>query len=64
MTAHDAELSSVTTALEDLLRRVTVIAEQLSGTPDDAVALELFEAERALREAVRRLGRVRGPEHD
>lgn len=53
-----AELSSLATALDDLSRRVTDIAEGLTGTDADSTAVELFEVERALGEAQRRLGRV------
>jgi hypothetical protein len=53
--APDAQLSSIATALDDLVRRVTEIAEQSTGTEDDSLATELFEVERALGEARRRL---------
>jgi hypothetical protein len=54
-----AELSSLTTVLDELVGRVTAIAEPLSGTDDEALASDLFEVERSLREAVRRLARAR-----
>jgi hypothetical protein len=53
-----AELSSVATALDELTRRVTGIAEGLSGTDRDDVAMTLFEVERSLATAQRRLGQV------
>jgi hypothetical protein len=53
-----AELSSLATALDDLTRRVATIADQLDGTERDQVAAELFEVERSLRAAQRRLARV------
>lgn len=59
-----AELSSVSTALDDLARRLTAIAEAAAGRGDEALAGELYEVERALGGAQRRLGRVvegRGP---
>ena len=46
------------TALDDIRRRVTAIAESASGTDLDWVASNLFEVERALGEASRRLGTV------
>ena len=53
-----AELSSISTALDDLRHRVTAIAEGASGTDLDWLATNLFEVERSLGEASRRLGRV------
>jgi hypothetical protein len=52
------ELSSIATALAELTRQVTAIAEQLERTERDDLAKELFEAERALLGAGRRLARV------
>lgn len=52
------QLSSVSTALDELTERVTDIAESLSGTERDDVATTLFEVERALRSAGRQLNRV------
>jgi len=46
------------TALAELTRQVTAIAEQLEQTRRDDLAKELFEAERALLGAGRRLARV------
>jgi hypothetical protein len=54
-----AELSSLNTALEDIVRRVVAIAEPIAGTVDDALASDLFEVERSLQEANRRLTRAR-----
>lgn len=45
----------MTTALEELARRVTVIAEDLSNTQADWVAQDLFAVERSLGAARRRL---------
>lgn len=42
-------------SLEDVVRRVIAMAEQSTGTSDDWVAQELFEVERSVAEAVRRL---------
>ena len=49
------ELSSVATALEDLSKRVTAIAEGLAHTDADWVAQDLFAVERSLLAAYRRL---------
>jgi len=53
-----AELSSVSTSLEELVGRITRIAESLSGDDRDVVGPDLFEVERALRGARRRLARI------
>ncbi len=60
------ELSSMTATLEDLARRVTTMAEQSASSHNDSVGAggsravsvsqELFEVERSLTEAIRRLG--------
>ena len=50
-----AELSSVATALDDLVGRLTAIAEGAADGPDDPLAGELFEIERTLTQAQRRL---------
>jgi hypothetical protein len=52
------QLSSVATALTELTRRVTELAEELAGSGRDDLASELFEAERALLTAGRRLSKV------
>ena len=52
-----AELSSITTALDDLARRVTSLAERSAGTELDWLTTDLYEGERALGEARRRLNR-------
>ncbi len=53
-----AALSSVTTVLGDLTERVTAMAESYAGTPREDVASDLYEVERALRTAARRLDRL------
>ena len=53
-----AELSSLSTALEELTRRVTAIAEAYAAAKRDDLAGELFQAERALASAQRSLARV------
>lgn len=52
------QLSSVATALAEMTRRVTEIAESLAGAGRDDLAGELFEVERSLLAAGRRLGKV------
>jgi hypothetical protein len=49
------ELSSITTALGDITRRVTAIAEQSQGTELDWLSSTLFDVERSLVDATRRL---------
>ncbi|MHB1504315.1 MAG: hypothetical protein ACYCTL_09425 [Acidimicrobiales bacterium] len=58
MADPNAELSSLTTALDDITRRIAALAGQAASAHDDAGASELFSVERALRGAVRRLGRL------
>jgi hypothetical protein len=54
------ELSSISTALATLTDRVTGMAESMSGTARDDVAASLFEVERSLVAAQRRLDIVVG----
>lgn len=49
------ELSSLATALDELTRRITAIAEGLANTQADWAAQDLFAVERSLRAAHRRL---------
>jgi hypothetical protein len=58
MNAPTAELSALNTALDDLTSRLSGLAEQLNGTEHDLMASELFEVERALGAAQRRLARL------
>ena len=53
-----AELSSVTSAVEELTRRVTAMAERFASDKKDDVASDLYAVERALIGAARRLARV------
>jgi hypothetical protein len=53
-----ALLSSITTQVDEIARRVTDLAEQYGTSPDSAVAAELFGVERALHTAVRQLDRA------
>ena len=50
-----AQLSSLSTALEDLTRRITQLADQYQGSPREDVAADLYEIERQLLTATRRL---------
>ncbi len=50
-----AHLSSLSTALDELTERVTALADELSGSPRDDVAADLYEVERNLQAAARRL---------
>lgn len=54
------ELSSISTALNTLTDRITGMAESMSGTDRDDLATALFEVERSLVAAQRRLDSVVG----
>jgi hypothetical protein len=53
-----AELSSLATGLTELASRVTVLANRLSGDEKEELGPGLFEVERSLRNAERRLNRL------
>ncbi len=53
-----AELSSLSTALDDLAGRLQAILSGLEGADRDALETELAEVERSLDTARRRLARV------
>ncbi len=53
-----AELSSVSTAVQELADRITQIAEGLLDDEREVTGPALFEIERSLRTAQRRLGRL------
>jgi hypothetical protein len=59
MASDDAELSSITTALDELRQRITSLAERNAGDDDETLAQGLFDVERTLGEALRRLSRLR-----
>ncbi len=61
MPVRTAELSSVSTALTELTRRLAVMANQAAADHDDDSATELFAIERALTGAGRRLSRLTDP---
>lgn len=50
-----AHLSSLSSALSDLTQRVTDLADGLQGAPREDVASDLYEVERHLQAADRRL---------
>ena len=52
------QLSSVSTALTDLTKRIAALAESLSGSERDDVAGALFEVERSMKTAGRRLDKI------
>lgn len=53
-----AELAPLATALDELTQRITVLAESYGGANDDQLSTELFEIERSLLQAARRLDRL------
>ncbi len=54
-TSDAAELSSLITAVEDLLARVEAITGRYEGSKRDDLLGELYQAERALKAGARRL---------
>lgn len=55
-----AELSSLASTLEELVRRVTGLAERAAAEGDEEAATELFGVERSLQAALRKLQRAAG----
>ena len=55
-----AQLSSLATSLTDLTARVVAIAEGYAESPREDVAADLFEVERSLQAATRRLHTLLG----
>jgi len=53
-----AELSSLTTALDEMTKRVTAMADAYAEARREDLAGELYAVERQLANAVRRLGKV------
>jgi len=53
-----ARLLSLATSLDDITARITATAEARAGVGDDATAADLYEVERTLSNANRRLARV------
>jgi len=58
MPLDTAQLSSLSTALDDLSKRVTELANQFQASPREDVAADLYEVERHLLAATRRLRTV------
>jgi hypothetical protein len=52
------QLSAIASSLDDLTHRITQLAEGRASDPDDDVANDLYEVERALQHASRRLQRL------
>lgn len=57
MTGHRAQLASLSTALDELTERVTATADA-ARSDDEDLAADLYEVERSLRAAGRRLATV------
>jgi hypothetical protein len=53
-----AQLSSISSALEELTGRIAAVAERYDGTPRADLASDLYDVERARRAAARRLAKV------
>jgi hypothetical protein len=53
-----AELSSITTALDDITKRLDSMVDSLVGVERDNLAGDLVEVERALNTARRRLAKL------
>jgi hypothetical protein len=53
-----AALSSLSTALDDLTKRITTLADAYQTSPREDVAADLYEVERNLQAAARRLKAV------
>jgi hypothetical protein len=58
MEAEHAALSSASTTIVDIADRIEGLADALNAQKEEALAADLFEVERSLRMAVRRLERV------
>ena len=59
MTSDAAELSSIQGTLEELSARIEAIADRRDADPDEPTSAGLYEVHRSLRNAVRRLDRLR-----
>ncbi|MDQ2728024.1 MAG: hypothetical protein M3Y91_09225 [Actinomycetota bacterium] len=56
--SNHAELSALATSLSDLVERLAQIADGLTGAERDRLGQDLFEVERTLTTARRRLDRA------
>ncbi|NNE75385.1 MAG: hypothetical protein HKN26_17105 [Acidimicrobiales bacterium] len=50
-----AELSSIATAIEELIERITAMAKTYVDTPREDISIRLYNVERGLRQAERSL---------
>ena len=57
--SHAAELSALASSLDELTQRIGALAKALDHEPTDRAAVDLYETERSLRTASRRLSRGR-----
>jgi hypothetical protein len=55
MSLDPAQLSSLSTALDELMERIIALADGYQGSPREDVASDLYEVERNLQAAARRL---------
>ena len=55
MELDTAQLSSLSSSLDDLASRITTLADALGDSPREDVAADLYEVERHLQAADRRL---------
>jgi hypothetical protein len=55
MELDTARLSSLSSSLDDLTQRISTLADEHHGSPRDDVAADLYEIERHLQAASRRL---------
>jgi ABC-type transporter Mla subunit MlaD len=55
---NTAELSSLSTAVDELARRVSGFIDEAGSTKQEAIASDLMEVERALKTASRRLRKL------
>jgi hypothetical protein len=53
-----AELSSLATALDEITRRVSDMGDEAAKAKDEGAATDLYEIERTLRAAARRLNKL------
>lgn len=60
MASPDPELLSLTASLDGLARRITALAEADTAKGREDRAVELYEVERSLGGALRRLNRING----
>jgi len=58
VTANSAQLASTASSLDELISRITAVADELSGGRDDDAAADLYEVERSLKTGARRLAGV------